>query len=288
MTSLNKADKGAQWDWEITPKSSWLGASVKELFAYKDLLFRLVRKEFLVRYQQTVIGPVWILIQPILTVLTYVVVFNKVIGISTSGVPPILFYLAGITLWSLFTDIFSGTAATFTHNIAVYSKVYFPRIITPLSVLMLHCIRFCIQLCLLFLLLIYFYFKGVIQIPPANFLLAVPVVIVTAGIALGAGLIFSVITAKYRDLSNLLGMIINLLMFVSPVFYSVAIVPEKILWLVQINPLTSQFELFRFAFLGKGEFEFFQIVYSFLFMIVLLSAGLLFFNKKGDALMDVV
>jgi lipopolysaccharide transport system permease protein len=288
MQIENKSAKSNSWDWEIKPQSTWLGASLKELYAYKDLLFRLVRKEFLVRYQQTLMGPLWLLIQPILTVFTYVVVFNKVIGLSTGGVPPVLFYLTGITLWSLFTDVFSGTSTTFTQNIAVFSKVYFPRIITPLSTLLLHCLRFCIQLALLLLIMVYYYFKGGISIAPINFLAAVPVVVVVAGIALGAGLIFSVLTAKYRDLANLIGLFISLLMFVSPVFYSLTIVPKDIQWFVQINPLTSQFELFRYAFVGKGDFSVFQLFYSTFFMLFTLSVGLLLFNKKGDALMDVI
>lgn len=281
-------ERRTHWEWEIKPQSSWLGSSLKELKSYKDLLFRLVRKEFLLRYQQTILGPIWILINPVLTVLTYLIVFQKVIGVSTGDVPPVLFYLSGITLWNLFADVFSGTSSTFIQNADVFSKVYFPRIIAPLSILLLHCLRFCIQLSLLLVLLGYYSITGEIQISVITFFLCIPAVIITAGTALGIGLIFSIITAKYRDLANLLGLFINLLMFISPVFYSLAIVPKNIRWLVLANPLSSQFELFRFAFINKGEVNILHIVYSIAVMFLLLYTGLLLFNKKGDALMDVI
>lgn len=281
-------EKRTHWDWEIKAKSSWLGTSVRELYSYKDLLFRLVRKEFLLRYQQTLLGPVWILIHPILTVLTYVVVFKKVMGVPTGNVPPAIFYLSGVTLWNLFSDVFTGTSSTFTQNVDVFNKVYFPRLITPLSILLLHCLRFCIQLILLLILLAYYSFTNQINIDVVSFLWCVPVVVITAGIALGAGLIFSIITAKYRDLSNLLSLFIGLLMFISPVFYSLEIVPKNISWLVQLNPLASQFELFRLAFVGKGEINLFQIGYSLVVMVSLVYGGILLFNKKGDTLMDVI
>jgi lipopolysaccharide transport system permease protein len=281
-------DKHIQWQWEIKAKPGWLGTGFKELFAYKDLLFRLVRKEFLLRYQQTLLGPVWVIIQPLLTVLIYVIVFRKVIGISTDGIPPFLFYLTGITLWTLFSDIFAGTASTFVQNIEVFNKVYFPRLIAPLSVVLLHCVRFLIQLSLLLILQLYFYFTGDIELHFINYLFCLPVILMIAGFGLGGGLIFSIITAKYKDLANVLHIFISLLMFICPVFYSLAIVPKNIQWLVNLNPLSVLFELFRFSFLGKGQFSAFQIVYSISIMLVILTGGLLLFNKKGDELIDVV
>lgn len=280
--------KKMQWDWEIKPLSSWLELNIRELLAYKDLLFRLVRKEFLLRYQQTLLGPVWVIIQPVLTVIMYVLIFNRILGLSTMDAPPILFYLTGITLWNLFSDIFLGTASTFVLNAEVFGKVYFPRLIAPLSVMFLHCIRFLIQLGLLFIILLYYYLRGDVALPVSTFLIFIPVVVVTALMALGGGLIFSVITAKYRDLSNLLSLIVSLLMFACPIFYSLAFVPEKVQWVVNINPLSSLFELFRYAFLGKGEISFGHLVYSLGVMIVIVTGGFLLFNKKGDELMDVV
>lgn len=277
-----------KWEWEINKKTSWLGASLKELRHYKDLLLRLVRKDFLSSYQQTLLGPFWVLLQPVLTVLTSVLIFSKIIGVSTDGVPPLLYYLAGITLWNIFSEIFLGTAVTFTQNAQVFSKVYFPRIIVPLSVVLLSGLRFLIQLLLLLIALLYYYFSGDISLPASTFLFCIPVILATAGIGLGAGLIFSIFTAKYRDFLGLLQIILRLLMFVCPIFYPMSIVPQKLKWVMSLNPLSVQFELFRFSVLGKGQFASGQILYSVAFMLLLVAGGMLLFNKMGDKLIDVV
>lgn len=277
-----------QWNWVIKPETSWLGASFRELLQYRDLLSRMVRKEFLLRYQQTLLGPVWVVVQPLLTMVIYLIVFNRLIGLTTLGVPPVLFYLTGINLWNLFSDIFNGTSGTFVSNANVFSKVYFPRLIVPFSVVALHLLRFCIQMCFLVLFYLYFLFSGQIEFSGIQILYFIPAVITVAGIALGTGLFFSILTAKYRDLSNMIGIINSLLMFICPVFYSLSIVPEKVKWLVNINPLAGQFELFRLAILGKGIVDPGQIIYGVVFMLVILVTGILFFNKTGDRLMDVV
>jgi lipopolysaccharide transport system permease protein len=282
------SDKHLDWDWEINKKTSWLGLSLKELLGYKDLLFRLVRKDFLASYQQTLLGPFWVVIQPLLTVFTYVLVFDKVIGVPTEGVPPFLYYLTGITLWSLFTDIFFGTATTFTQNVQVFSKVYFPRIIVPASIVLLHSLRFVFQLLLLLAVLLYYSFMGKVELHPSHMLLSLPAIVTMAGIGLGAGLIFSILTAKYRDLLSLMQLGIRLLMFVCPIFYSLALVPEKYKGLVSANPLASQFELFRFAFIGKGEVSMPYLLYSVAIMVLLVTGGILLFNKTGDKLIDVI
>lgn len=282
------SDKSIQWDWEIKPQTEWLGVSLKELFAYKDLLFRLVRKEFLTSYQQTLLGPFWVVLQPLLSVLIYVLVFGRVIGVSTEGVPPFLYYLTGITLWNLFSDIFLGTATTFAGSAHLFSKVYFPRIIVPLSVMLLHSMRFLIQLLLLIGFVVYYHIAGEIALPGFNVLYAVPVIITTAGIALGAGLICSVLTAKYRDLIPIMQLTVRLLMFVCPIFYSLSIVPKKMQWVVMANPLSSQFEFFRYAFLEKGHLSGMHFLYSFVFMLLLIGGGVLLFNKIGDKLIDVI
>ena len=276
-----------KWSWEIKPGTTWLGTGFRELLSYKDLLLRLVRKEFLTSYQQTLLGPFWVLLQPILTVLTYVLVFNKVIGIPTDGVPSFLFYLIGITLWNLFSELFLHTSLTFQHNFAIFSKVYFPRILAPLSTLLLTGVRFLIQLLLLIVVLIYCYFSNKIQLNLNHIFLVIPVIIITSGIGFGAGLIFSILTVKYKDLTNLLQLFIRLLMFVCPIFYSLSMVPDKQKWLVNLNPLSSQFEFFRYAFLGKGQISEIQFLYSGVFMILIVVSGVLIFNKLTDKLMDV-
>ena len=277
-----------KWEWEISKKTSWLGVSIKELYQYKDLLFGLVRKEFLSSYQQTLLGPFWVLLQPVLTVLTSVLIFHHIIGVSTEGVPPLLYYLAGITLWNLFSEIFLGTSVTFTQHVHIFTKVYFPRIIVPLSVVFLTGLRFMVQLLLFTAALIFYSITGAVEIHWTSLLLAIPVILVTAGIGLGTGLIFSIFTAKYRDFLGLLQIILRLLMFICPIFYPMSIVPHKFKWLMTINPLSVQFEMFRFALLGKGQFTDQQAFYSISFTLLLLIGGLLWFNKTSDRLIDIV
>lgn len=279
--------KQKQIEWQITGKTPWFGAGLKELFAYKDLLLRMVRKDILMYYQQTLLGPLWMIIQPILTVAAYVVVFDKVIGLPTDGVPSILFYLTGITLWTLFSDIFSGVSVTFSQNASIFSKVYFPRMIAPLATLLLHLLRFIIQLILLIAVILYYHISGEYPMH-GNWLFVVPVVGLVAGIAFGGGLIFSVITVTYRDLINFQQLLVRLLMFICPIFFSLSMISGDKRWLVNLNPLAPLFELFRYAFLGKGQVSMQGIVYSAVCMMVVCAAGILLFNKKSDRLIDVI
>jgi lipopolysaccharide transport system permease protein len=276
------------WDWEIKTETSWFGISMKELYAYKDLLFRLVRKDFLSSYQQTLLGPFWLMFQPLVTVIIYVLVFHAVIGVSTEGIPAFLYYLIGITLWNLFSNILLNTAYSFMQSAHIFEKVYFPRLISPFSILILNLLRFGIQFLLLLLAAGYFYIFKKVDFNPVDLLLTVPVIIITSCLGFGAGLIFSIITVKYKDLLNLLDLFTRLLMFVCPIFYSLAIVPKNVKWLVHLNPLSSQFEMFRYAFLGKGTFHYVDVLYSIGFMICLLFAGIAIFNKWSDKLIDVV
>jgi len=276
------------WEWEIKTETSWLGVSFRELYSYKDLLFRLVRKDFLSSYHQTLLGPFWIIFQPLLTVITYVIVFHTVINVSTEGIPAFFYYLIGITLWNLFSNTLLNTSYAFLQSASIFEKVYFPRLIAPFSILLLNLLRFGIQVLLLLLVAGYFYIFKHLDFNFIRLLIFIPVIIITAGIGFGAGLIFSIITVKYKDILNLLELFIRLLMFVCPVFYSIALVPEKVKWLVYINPLSSQFELFRFAFLGKGTFDIVQILYAMVFMILLMFTGIFVFNKWSDRLIDVV
>ncbi len=276
------------WDWEIKTETSWFGVSIKELYSYKDLLLRLTRKEFLGSYQQTLLGPFWVLLQPLLTTLIYVLVFNTVIGISTGDTPPMLFNLIGITLWNLFSEVFLNTSKTFILNVEVFSKIYFPRMIVALSGLWLQIILFGVQLLFLFSIYLFFLFKGQTNFNISHLWMIIPAIITTAGIGFGAGLIFSILTAKYRDLLALIQLLIRLLMFVCPIFYTMSMVPQKVKWLVNLNPLSVQFELFRYAFLGQGNISAVEIIYSSVFMIALIFFGILLFNKMSDKLMDVI
>ena len=278
----------SNWEWEIKPETSWRNISLVELYSYKDLLLQLTRKEFLGLYQQTLLGPFWVLLQPLLTVLTFVVVFNKVIGIPTGGVPPFLFNLIGITLWNLFSEIFLQTSKTFIQNAEIFSKVYFPRIIVALSTLWLQLLLFGIQLLLLIAVYLYYFFTGQVDFNAVQGLLIFPLIAITAGIGFGGGLIFSVLTAKYRDLLSLIQVLIRLLMFICPVFYTLSMVPQKFLWLVNINPLSALFEYFRFAFLGVGSINEIQLLYSIGFMVVIVFFGIMLFNKMSYKLIDIL
>lgn len=284
----SNAPKMATWDWEIKPETSWWNINLKELYSHKDLLLQLTRKDFLGLYQQTLLGPFWVLLQPLLTVFTYVLVFNRLIGIPTDGVSPFFFYLIGITLWNLFSEVFLQTSKTFSQNAEIFGKVYFPRIIVALSNLWLQLLLFLIQLLLLIVAYLFFIIIHKASFEISHIGLILPAIIVTSGIGFGGGLIFSVLTAKYRDLLPLMQLVIRLLMFVCPVFYSLAIVPKKLQWLVNINPLSEPFELFRFAFLGKGNINVFQFFYSTGFMVIIVCFGIVLFNKMSDRLMDVI
>lgn len=274
--------------WQISPRTGWLELNIRELFRYKDLLFRLVRRDFLMLYQQTLLGPAWIILQPLLTVFTFMLIFSLIIKVPTNGVPAFLFYLTGITLWNLFADIFVGTASVFTSNATVFSKVYFPRLIIPLSTTLLHFSRLVVQLLLLIAVILFYHFTGRYPAQPGGWILSLIPLLITGGIALGCGLIFSVLTARYRDLMNLLHLAVRLLMFVCPIFFAVSLVSENLRWIVYLNPLTPLFEMFRYAWVGEGTFTAAQVGVSCAVMIVLLAGGIILFNKKADTLLDVV
>ncbi|WP_242927469.1 ABC transporter permease [Pontibacter vulgaris] len=277
------------WEWEINNSSSYWGASLAELWAYRHLLASLVRKNFLVNYQQTILGPAWMFLQPILTLATYTLIFGRLVGLSTGTLPPVLFYFSGIILWNFFNECFGGTANTFRENAQVFSKVYFPRIITPLSIFCTQFIRLFIQLFLLFLLYCYYIlFRDFIPRLDTWFFVFPVALLAVGSIGMGLGLTLSVITAKYRDLSGFVQLGIRLLMFGTPVIYPLTYLAPDMRWIIQLNPLTSLFELFRFSLYGEGVVIFPFLAYSLFFAALLLAIGLLLFNKKGDSIIDIV
>jgi len=278
-----------EWEWEIGPKPVQSLEALKKIFAYRHLHTALVRKEFLLNYQQTILGPLWIFFQPLLTLIVYVLVFGKMIGIPTGkSIPPILFYFSGIILWSFFSDAFWGIANTFRDHIHLFSKVYFPRIIIPISILSTNFLRFLIQFSMLIALLLYFFlFKDFHPGIGLNFL-AMPLVFIgVALVATGTGLISAVLTARYRDLANLIAIILRLLMFLTPVLYPLASVKPQLKWIVTINPLTPLFELFRFSLLGEGTLHTGSLLYSFLFGILVFTLSLFLFNSRSSKLIDI-
>jgi lipopolysaccharide transport system permease protein len=276
--------------WVIDSSSSYFELNLKELMSYHHLLFRLVKKEFLINYQQTLLGPLWVLFQPIVTTITYVFVFNNVIGVSIGGnLPPVLFYFTGIVLWNFFNDSFSAASKVFRDNIHIFSKVYFPRLIVPFALIITQFLRFLIQLGLLILLLAYFTIFQGFKVTFTSYLLALPFVLLIVGmLSLSIGLLFSIITAKYRDLTNFLDILIRVLLFITPVIYPLSAVRPHLRWVVQLNPLTPLFELFRLGLLGQGTVSLPQLAYGVAFTFISLFAAILLFNKQGGKLIDVI
>lgn len=285
---MGKNSDNDVWKWEILPSSGWLEFKIREIWLYRDLIVRLVKRDFLAIYKQTILGPLWIFIQPLLMTFMFVVIFDKVANIPTDGLPPLLFYLSGIILWNYFSECLMTTSTTFLTNANIFSKVYFPRLVVPLSVVLSQFIRFFIQMLLFFLILI-FYIWDDVNISPNRLLLISPfLVVMAAGLGLGSGLIISSLTAKYRDLNNLISFGIRLLMYATPVIYPLSIVPDKYKLVVWLNPVTPLIEGFRFAFLGTGTFDFYHLLYSFICMLILLFIGIALFNKMEQRVMDIV
>ncbi|ADB38483.1 ABC transporter permease [Spirosoma linguale] len=286
---MNRTDNQSEWDWQITNSTRWWQLNLREVWTYRNLLARLVRRDFLLSYQQTLLGPLWTLLQPLLTVFTYVLVFSKLVGISTGTVPPVLFYLTGTILWGLFNDVFTGTSTTFTTNADLFSKVYFPRLVMPFAFVSAQLMRLLVQLALLAAFLVFYSFRTDVTIHINAWALALPgILIVVALLGLAGGLIFSVITAKYRDLMNVVPILMRILMYVTPVIYPMDIIPVKVRWILAINPMTPMFELFRYGLLGEGTFTSVQLIYSLVCTVACLLVGLFLFNKQKDALMDIL
>jgi lipopolysaccharide transport system permease protein len=283
------ANKRTKWDWEIKPESSWFEGSYKEVWSYRHLLFRLIRRDFLTNYQQTLLGPFWIVFQPMLTMLMYVLIFERALNLSRDGLPSYLFYLAGIIVWNLFSECFTTISSTFSQNAALFGKVYFPRIIMPLSVVAMNLVRFGIQFSIFLIILAYYVIAKDFQIYPTRWLYALPVILINvSAIGFGLGLVFSILTAKYRDLVNIIHLVMRLLMFATPVFYPISMFDKDYQWIVSLNPITPLMEFFRFAFLGQGTFTELQLLYSAVFMIVAVFFGTLLYNKMSGKLLDVV
>lgn len=276
------------WAWEIKPESFWLQWQWPQLWTYRHLLLRIARRDFLIHHQQTLLGPLWIIFQPMIVLVIYLLIFEKAVGLSTDGLPPTLFYLSGIILWTLFSECFTGTAFTFIQNGTLFGKVYFPRLIIPLSSVLVNLIRFAIQFSIFFILLLLIEPSRITGHPLLWMSCMLLSIILIAGTGLGLGLVFSILTAKYRDLVNVIHLIVRLLMFATPVIYPLSIVHPDVRGWVNLNPLCSPVELFRFGFLGEGTFTELQILYSALCMVLLILAGTLLFNKFGNKLQDVI
>lgn len=273
----------------IKPVSNLLQVKFKEIWDYRDLTRMYVKRNVVTIYKQTILGPLWLIIQPILTTLMFMFVFGNLAGLSTDGIPGALFYFSGLILWNYFSQCLTGTSGVFIANQNVFGKVYFPRIVVPLSTTISNLIQFFIQFAVFLVLYIYYYFTMEVPIVPNMYVLLLPVlVLMCAGLSLGFGIIFSSLTTKYRDLVFLLQFGVQLWMYATPVIYPLNSIPADKQWILQLNPMTSVIETFKYGALGTGVFSWGALIYSFVFMIVLLLLGIIIFNRIEKSFMDTV
>ena len=280
-----------KWLFEITPKNKFFSLNLNEVWQYRDLLLLFVKRDIVTVYKQTILGPLWYLIQPLFTSVTFTIIFNNLAGISTGSVPPFLFNLAGITVWNYFTACLTGTSNTFGANAGIFGKVYFPRIIVPISIVLSNLIKFGIQFLIFIVFYLYYYAQGA-AVSMNDSVIFFPLLVVFMGIlGLGLGMFISSLVTKYRDFSYLIGFGVQLLMYLSAVMYPLALIKEKIphyAWLVQYNPLAYIIESSRFMLLNVGEISILGLGYTALVTVALLLLGILIFNKAEKSFIDTV
>lgn len=276
------------WDGIIKPQSSLFEIDLAEIWRYRDLMMMFVKRDIVTLYKQTILGPLWFFIQPLFTTITFIIIFGELAGISTNGLPKGLFYMAGILCWNYFADCLNRTSTTFKDNQGIFGKVYFPRIVVPISITISNLVRFAIQFLLFIGFYIYYLAQGVVIQPNVGILLFPVLLIIMAGLALGFGMIITALTTKYKDLAFLVQFGVQLWMYATPIIYPLSEVPEKYRWLVVANPMTAVVETFKYGFLNQDSFSIYHLVYSFCFMLVLLVTGILIFNKVEKGFMDTV
>ena len=271
----------------IVPKSGWFDFHLKEVAQYRDLIFLFVKRNFVSKYKQTILGPAWALIQPLLTTVVFTVVFGNLAGLAPGGVPSFLFFMSGNIAWAYFSSCLTSTANTFTGNAAIFGKVYFPRLVSPISTVLTNLISFGIQFLLFAVFLAVYWIKG--DVHPTLYALMLPLLLVhMAMLSLGVGIIISSLTTKYRDLKMLVGFGVQLWMYGTPVAYDIGIVPEKYMGLYMLNPMTPVINAFRTSFLGLGSFDLPHYLISWAVTLVILFFGLMLFSRVEKTFMDTV
>ena len=278
-----------EWTMIIRPHEKLWKVNLGEIWAYRDLIELFVKRNIITVYKQTVLGSLWYLIQPVLTVIMNMVVFGGIAQMSTDGIPQPLFYLAGNVCWFYFSDCLNQTSSTFVANQGMFGKVYFPRMVVPISTVISNLLRFGVQIGLFIAMYLYFFISGT-EICPNWTILTVPFLIVMmAGLGLGFGILISSMTTKYRDLQILFGFIVSLWMYGTPIVYPLSMVTDESLrTIIMLNPMTSIIEAFKYATLGQGYFSWGALGYSFAFMAILLVWGIVIFNKVQRSFMDTV
>jgi lipopolysaccharide transport system permease protein len=286
---LNPANDIEDWTQIIEPKSKWYQINLKEIWDYRDLILIFVRRDIVSTYKQTILGPLWLFLGPLFTVVVYVFVFDKIAGISTDDIPAPLFYLAGTTMWNYFQSCINATSNTFVNNAGIFGKVYFPRLVSPISVVISNLLKFGIQMGMFLCFFFYYYFQEGSNVYPNITLLTLPILVVLmGGIALGTGIIVSSLTTKYRDLSYFISFGITLIMYATPVIYPISSIPLAYRPILHYNPIAPLIEAFRYSFTGNGEFSISGLMYSFTFMVVVLTVGILLFTRTEKTFMDTV
>lgn len=276
-----------QWTETIEANHSLFDVKLKEVWRYKDLVYMFVKRDFISSFKQTILGPVWFFINPVLTTLTYLIVFGKIASLPTDGVPPFLFYLAGVTLWNFFSATLMGISFTFSGNAAIFGKVYFPRLVTPISTALSNFMRLGVQFLLFLVAFGYYFYQGNIQ--PNIWILMTPVLIIMLSLfAFGLGMIFSALTTKYRDIQMLLGFGVSLFMYLTPVIYPISSLKGKYRLLADVNPLSPIFECFKYGWLGSGNFTVGQLVISATIIGIIVMIGVVIFNNVEKTFMDTV
>jgi lipopolysaccharide transport system permease protein len=288
MVLKKRGSSEPDWDLIIRPQRRWWDLRFGELWRSRDLIWLFVRRDFVAYYKQTILGPLWYLIQPILTTVVFTVIFGGIAHLSTDGLPPFLFYLAGNTVWSFFSTGLTSTSNTFSGNASLFGKVYFPRLSVPISVIISNLISFGIRLGLFLAFLAYYVLAGAAIHPNLWVLLLPALLLIMAGLALGLGIIVSSLTTKYRDLQQLVSFGVQLLMYATPVIFPFSSAKGVWRWLLLVNPMTPVLEAFRRAFLGTSSLNPIYLLYSAAFMLAVFLAGLLIFNHVEATFMDTV
>jgi lipopolysaccharide transport system permease protein len=289
MSDQSEKNNTASWDLVIASESKWWNIPFKEIWRYRDLLWILLKRDYKASFRQTILGPLWFFIQPIFTTLMYTVVFNRVAKLGTDGMPPILFYLSGVILWNYFSTSITSTSSAFISNASIFGKVYFPRLIIPISIVLSNMMKLMVQFSFFLAVFFYYWQQGGSSIQPSWHVFLFPLLFLLMGIlGLAIGMLISTFTTKYRDFQYLITFGIQLLMYATPIVYPSSMV--KGIWhdILVLNPMTGIVEGFRYSFLGTGSFEWGMIGYSFIFSILLLAISVVFFNKVEKKFMDTV
>jgi lipopolysaccharide transport system permease protein len=278
-----------KWDLILKPNTKWYQLDLKGIWKYRDLLMLLVKRDLVSVYKQTILGPLWFIIQPVITTVIFTVIFGNLAEISTDNVPSLVFYLSGITLWTYFADCLNKTSNTFVANAGIFGKVYFPRLVVPLSVLISNLFKFGIQFILFIFIWAYYLIFKKSYSPNWNMMWLFPFLIfLMAGLGLGFGILISSLTTKYRDLIFLIGFGVQLMMYASPVVYPISFVPDQWKIYLLLNPVSSIIESFKYIFMGSGYFSWLALSYSLVFMLILLLISIMLFNKVEKSFMDTV